>query len=117
MIGNSAKGMVWKGWGPRFRRHCRENHTSLAKIAGLIGRGESTLRSWTNGTREINLSEFFALCAAAKADPAAILFDITNLTPHEREQISAMLGKILEFSTVPGPAPDQHRPKSRPPRR
>jgi transcriptional regulator with XRE-family HTH domain len=64
----------WKTWGPRFRQQCRDKNLNLAKIAERIGLAESTVRSWTNGTREINLSDFFRLCAAAEIEPDEVLF-------------------------------------------
>jgi transcriptional regulator with XRE-family HTH domain len=63
----------WQGWGQRFRLACRVNGLTLAQVAEKMDLAESTLRSWTNGTREINLSTFFHLCAAADVSPYAIL--------------------------------------------
>jgi transcriptional regulator with XRE-family HTH domain len=48
--------------------------SSLAKVAEKLGRAESTVRSWTNGTRDINLAEYLELCKAAGIDPALVLF-------------------------------------------
>jgi hypothetical protein len=50
------------------------NGKSLKQIAEKLGRAESSVRSWTNGTRQINLVEFLELCDAAGIDPAACLF-------------------------------------------
>lgn len=62
------------GWGPRFREQSRAKGFNLGHIAGKLGLAESTVRSWTNGTRDINLSDFLRLCAAAQLDPAVLLF-------------------------------------------
>ena len=64
----------WKIWGPRFRQQCRDKGLNLAKIAERLDLAESTVRSWTNGTREINLSDFFRLCSAAGIEPGEVLF-------------------------------------------
>lgn len=62
------------GWGPRFRRKAREKHLNLAELAERMGLSEAALRHWTNGTREINLTDFLTLCDKADLDPAVILF-------------------------------------------
>lgn len=68
-----AKG-EWRNWATRFREDCRQRELSLANVAERLDMAESTIRSWTNGTREINLSDFFRLCAAAGVDPRIVLF-------------------------------------------
>lgn len=62
------------GWGPRFREMARAKGLNLAKLAERMGLAESALRHWTNGTREVNLTDFLHLCASADLDPATILF-------------------------------------------
>lgn len=62
------------GWGARFREYLRAKESNLAKIAEKMNLAESTLRSWTNGTRDINLSDFLLLCKKADLDPATVLF-------------------------------------------
>lgn len=62
------------GWGQRFRDLAKERGLSLGQLAERLDRAESTVRSWTNGTRDINLSEFLELCTAAGIDPALVLF-------------------------------------------
>jgi transcriptional regulator with XRE-family HTH domain len=64
----------WKTWGSRFRQQCRDKGLNLAKIAERLDLAESTVRSWTNGTRKINLSDFFRLCGAAGIEPSEVLF-------------------------------------------
>jgi transcriptional regulator with XRE-family HTH domain len=66
------------GWGARFRQLAKGKKSSLAKIAERLGRAESTLRSWTNGTRDINLAEFLELCDAAGLSPALVLFSASG---------------------------------------
>lgn len=68
------------GWGARFRQAAYQKGWSLATLAEEMvdenGKpmAESSLRSWTNGNRDINLSDFLRLCGIAKLDPAVILF-------------------------------------------
>ncbi len=64
----------WREWAKRFREECERRELSLAKIAERMDKAESTVRSWTNGNRAINLTDFFRLCAAAEIDPQSILF-------------------------------------------
>ena len=61
-------------WGARFRELLKAKHSSLAKIAPLLDLSESAVRHWTNGTRQITLTQFLQLCAAAEIDPAVVLF-------------------------------------------
>lgn len=61
-------------WGHRFRRECLAAGVSTREIAGRIGQAESTVRSWINGTREINLVDFARLCDAAGVNPGVVLF-------------------------------------------
>lgn len=62
------------GWGARFREQAKERGLSLGQIAGKLDLAESTVRSWTNGTRDINLADFLKLCEAAEIDAALVLF-------------------------------------------
>ena len=62
------------GWGPRFRQMARDKGLNLAKLGEAMGLSEGALRHWTNGTREVNLTDFVKLCDAADLDPAIILF-------------------------------------------
>lgn len=61
-------------WGQRFRELLKAKSLKLSQIARDMDLAESTLRSWTNGSRDINLSDFLKLCQAAGLDPAVILF-------------------------------------------
>jgi transcriptional regulator with XRE-family HTH domain len=62
------------GWGLRFRQFAKAKELSLAQIAEKLDLSESAVRHWTNGTRDINLSDFLLLCRAAGLDPATVLF-------------------------------------------
>lgn len=75
-IGIMGKRPVWQDWGTRFRHACRDKPTPLTTkdVADRLGMAESSVRSWLNGTREINLSDFFRLCDAVGIDPATVLF-------------------------------------------
>jgi transcriptional regulator with XRE-family HTH domain len=76
-------GMVWSGddfkkwgnaWGKRYRAYLRSKGRSLKDVAEAMELAESTLRSFTNGTRSPSLVEFLTMCQLAEADPATILF-------------------------------------------
>jgi transcriptional regulator with XRE-family HTH domain len=62
------------GWGARFRDAARAAGYNMARLAEASGWAESTIRSWTNGTRDINLTDFLQLCENAHVDPAEVLF-------------------------------------------
>lgn len=68
----------WRNWATKFREECRRRELSLAQVAERLDMAESTVRSWTNGTREINLSDFFRLCAVAEIDPQGVLFPVAH---------------------------------------
>lgn len=87
---------LWLDWGRRFRIHCREHGIRMAALAETLGRTEAGLRHWTNGTREINLSEFFKLCKAASADPSAILFGRLLMSEEQRKHLGELALSILE---------------------
>lgn len=87
----------WAGWGQRLRAHVKEKRIPWEKVAARVGESGvaiSTVRSWLNGTRDINLVDFFALCKAAEADPAAILFGVSSLTPEQR-QLLRRFGEVF----------------------
>lgn len=71
-------------WGTRFREYVRAKKWKWAKVAEMTGWTEPTIRSWTNGTRKINLDDFFILCRKTKADPAEILFGGSTLNPSQQ---------------------------------
>ena len=75
----------WATWGRRFRDHVKKKGWTWARVAEMTEWSESTLRSWTNGTRSINLVDFFALCKKTEADPALILFGTSTLNSGQRE--------------------------------
>lgn len=93
----------WKEWGMRLRAHLREKDRNLAWLALETNLAESTLRSWTNGTREINLSDFFMLCQTAKLDPATILFGHPLMTPEHKRQIGQLAATIIEADPSAAP--------------
>jgi transcriptional regulator with XRE-family HTH domain len=60
--------------GARFRNEAARKGVSTKAIAGRVDQAESTVRSWLNGNREVNLTDFFRLCDAAGIEPALVLF-------------------------------------------
>ena len=88
----------WKAWGIRFRQHCRAKHLSLRTISERIERAESTVRSWTNGTRDINLVDFFRLCIAAGIDRPGSLFTsgAENRPAQDKEFVA--LGEAWQYA-------------------
>jgi transcriptional regulator with XRE-family HTH domain len=69
---------AWESWGSRMRAHIKRRGLKWNQIAELMemnGTSGSGIRHWLNGTRSINLREFFQLCTVVDADPAIILFN------------------------------------------
>lgn len=71
---HKKNGGTWQGWGVRFRQAIRLKGLNLATVAERMDVHESSVRSWTNGHRDINLKDFFRLCDVAGIDPMPILF-------------------------------------------
>jgi transcriptional regulator with XRE-family HTH domain len=90
----------WKLWGPRFRVHMREKRLSTRDLAERLRMSESALRSWLNGNREVNVTDFFRLCDVAKADPRPILFGRVGLTAAQKRALGQRVVEILEADTV-----------------
>ena len=89
--------MTWKLWPDRFRQHLKRHGLTQAGLAeGLDDKvTPGTISHWLTGRRDINLTDFFSLCASAGADPAKILFggDIEALT---RAKLSSIIDSIPE---------------------
>lgn len=94
----------WRGWGKRFREHAYDNGHSLESLADTLERSAASLRHWTNGHREINLSEFFKLCEAAGVDPALVLFGAAPMNEETRKRIGNAIMGVLDAdpATKPG---------------
>ena len=99
----------WKSWGLRLRNHLKEHKSSLAKLADKMldedGEpiAESTLRSWTNGNRKINLEDFFHACKEAGANPAVILFGRPIMSDAMRKEIGDLVVAALEADPSANP--------------
>lgn len=93
----------WKNWGPRFKALAKENGETLATVAEKMGLTEAALRHWTNGTREINLTDFIEMCSVAGVHPSLVLFDGPPMDPDTKRQIGD-LAKKLDADI--GPMPD-----------
>lgn len=98
-----VKDAGWGMWGRRLRAHMKEHKQRGVNLASKVGISESGLRSWINGNREINLSDFFNLCAAAKADPRIILFGNVGLTIEQKQALGQAVVEILEADPTSAP--------------
>lgn len=104
-----AKSSEWKSWGERLKYHLKASGSSLAKLAERMPNrdgepmAESTLRSWTNGTRRINLEDFFELCRRAEADPAVILFGHPVMTDNLKQQLGHLAATVFDRDPTKNP--------------
>ena len=99
----ASKDSDWKLWGQRLRTHMKEQRLRPVVVASRVGIEEPTLRSWINGNRQINLSDFFRLCAAVKADPRQILFGSVGLSAEQKQALGQAVVSILENDTAASP--------------
>lgn len=95
----------WRKWGARFREAVKEQEKKYDDIGATMKppRVESSIRSWTNGTRKINLVEFFELCRAADVDPAMILFGRPLMTVALQESLTGFARKVIESDPASSP--------------
>lgn len=98
---------AWESWGRRFKEMAKDNGHTLASLAETLELTEAALRHWTNGTREINLSDFFALCEAAKVDPSQALFGAITMDPETQRQLGEIAKRVLEAD--PAASPDYEK--------
>lgn len=94
---------IWKTWGKRLKALAKEKGLNLAALAEKLGLAESTVRSWTNGTHNTTLKDFFLLCAAADLDPALVLFGMPIMNPEQRKKIGELAVSILEADPTSSP--------------
>jgi len=104
----------WKRWGERFRILAKENGETLATVAENMGLAESTLRSWTNGTREVNLTDFIAMCIAARVHPSMVLFEGPPMDAETLRQINALAKVAFKSDSGIGPEPQTITKKPKP---
>ena len=98
-----GKKSEWRHWGARFRNEASRKGISTREAAARVDQAESTVRSWLNGTREVNLADFVRLCDATGIDPELVLFaDVGKLlsawrlaTNAEKESLLLMSEAIL----------------------
>jgi transcriptional regulator with XRE-family HTH domain len=109
----------WQDWGKRFRRLAEDNGYSLQSLADKLANEEtgqqtgkrkrklkwaaSTLRSWTNGTRDPNLGEFFRLCGAANVNASQVLFGALPMSAEFKQHLSALARTIVEADPAASP--------------
>ena len=94
---------IWKEWGDRLRAHMKKHHLRAATLAESLGLAESTVRSWLNGTRPLNLIDFFSLCSKAGADPKTILFGPVQLSEKDREMLGPLVVNYINSSEAVTP--------------
>lgn len=100
---------AWKSWGLRFRNQLKDRGKNLAYVAEKMTdkngdqMSESAVRSWTNGTRKINLEDFFRACEVAELNPAVILFGHPIMSEDEKKRIGALIVSVLEADTSANP--------------
>lgn len=93
----------WRDWGQRVRVHMKERRLRPSGVAAKLDISEPALRSWINGNREINLSDFVRLCEAIKADPRQMLFGAVGLTAEQKTALGRRVVEILENDTAAHP--------------
>ena len=101
--GMATKENDWRVWGTRLRVHMKEHRIRPVTLAAKFGISEPAMRSWINGNRQINLSDFFTLCVAAKADPRQILFGGMGLSLEQKQALGQAVVSILEADTAAAP--------------
>lgn len=70
-------GMDWQGWGKRLKAHMKTAGVTQDALAEKMDVTQGAIAHWLSGRREINLNDYFKLCALAAADPRAVLFGET----------------------------------------
>lgn len=99
---------VWKGWPARFKAHYRKHHMRASDVAEKLAITEAALRHRLNGTRQVDLAEFFAMCAAVEANPLEILFGGLPLSDEQMASLGQAMHSLLWHRDVEPPKP---RPK------
>lgn len=90
-------------WRSRFKDYLADNQLSQSELARRISVTQGAVGHWLSGRREINLTDFIALCKASGANAQFILFG-------EGESRSALLAEIRKL-LPPEPAPAPVEPK------
>lgn len=78
-IGSMSDGILWTRWRDRLREKKADARMSDGKIAEAMSVSRQTVNHWLTGRNEINLTDFFRLCAAIKADPCEVLFGLRSV--------------------------------------
>lgn len=103
----TSKSKAVAAWAPTLEDFVKDSKTvTWAKIAAKMDMTEGGVRHWRNGTREIKLSEFIALCKAAGVTPEQILAD-GSATDAKEEALSAK--EQMMITLFRGLTPEQQR--------
>lgn len=97
----------WQAWPTRFKAHYRKGGMTAGDVAGKLDITEAGLRHRLNGTRQVDLPEFFQMCAAIDADPIEILFGGLPLSDEQMASLGQAMHSILwrTDSTTPNQRP------------
>jgi hypothetical protein len=87
--------MPWTNWPDRFRAHLARHTIYQAGLGEYMTPKvkPATISHWLTKRRNINLKDFFQLCAAAGADPVKILFG-GDINAVARKQLSSILDSL-----------------------
>lgn len=83
--------MSWETWGDRLKKHMKDTGVTQDDVAERLNVSQGAVAHWLKGRREINLTDFFKLAAAARADPSYLLFGAS-----EEAVAIAKLKKFIE---------------------
>lgn len=103
----------WTHWGERLRQHVKESHRKWSDIAETMDLSEGSLRHWCNGTRDINLKDFFRLCESTGADAHLILFGKPNLHHDAAHDINPELVDLITQDAAINPRYPAHSQRLR----
>ena len=76
-------------WQDRFLVFMESRELTQTEVARRLDMTQGAIGHWLSGRREISLTDFFRLCAAAGANPQSILFG--------EPAANGLLGKIKQL--------------------
>lgn len=85
----------WRRWPERLKLHVKEKGLQWSQIAADMNVTEGTVRHWRKGVRDINLKDFFQLCAVAQADAYLVLFGRPFFSPEQTKKLTENLNALF----------------------